>query len=597
MRFSCGALSSFLLLSSAPLLVVSQSSKSPPDNNRWSGWGANIFNNRWASENTLINSTTVSTLVEHCKVTYPGGVSATPVVLKNTAYYPTANGSFIALNYVTCKVQWHINVTDVVYKFAPLSALQVNTTLPISRTSPQIDGNTLYFGTQSLALLVAVDLSTGATLGTVQVNDHPVAIVTTSPTVYKGVVYVSASSQEEVASTLPASFGYKCCSFIGNFMAVKFDTKAKKFSVVWNKLMLPKDQGYSGAAVWGSQPAIDTARNQVFIATGNLYEFPPEMEKCENATSSCLPPDILQEAVLAIDITSGNINWVRRLGALDGWVMACDMTPRPDICPTTPGPDADFAMAPTFVPAALGSGTTGVDAVVIGQKNGNLYSLKADTGESQWTVVTSPDSNVGGLSWGIAVDAASIYFVGINYGALPWPLKPNGPTINNSAYGAASLKDGTLLWETAAPNGNFAYSPPGVVNDIVLVSRAGNANETGALIAISKANGTILHDIPTDSVQRGGITVQDGFVMFGTGYHFQNPYSKGSFYVLALPGTGFFETSTGGDGINGSKTTTPVSQASATKKSGAIRLGCVDLVSVFVCVLGAFVLQQGFVFR
>jgi hypothetical protein len=593
MLFFNGFLSSLILLSSAPSLVFSQSSKSPPDSNRWSGWGANIFNNRWVSENTLINSTTISTVVEHCKITYPGGVSATPVVLKNTAYYPTANGSFVALNYVTCSVQWQINVTDIIYKFAPLSALQLNATLPASRTSPQIDGNVLYFGTQSHALLVAVDLSTGATLDTMQVNDHPVAIVTMSPTVYKGVAYVGSSSQEEVASLLPASFGFECCSFIGNFMAAKFDIKAKKFNIVWNKLMLPEHQGWSGAAIWGSQPAIDTFRNQVFVATGNIYEFPPEMEKCQNATASCLPADILQEAVLAIDIPTGNINWVRQLSALDGWVMACNSVPKSDLCPNTPGPDADFGMAPTFVPAALGSGTTGVDAVVVGQKNGNLYSLKADTGESQWAVATSPDSNVGGLSWGIAADDTNIYFVGINYGNLPWPLKPQGGSINNSAYGSASLKDGTIHWETPAPNDNLAYAPPGVVNDIVLVSRAGSAKEFGSIIALSKTNGTIIHDMPIDSVQRGGITVQDGFVIFGTGYHYDNPYNTGSFYVMALPGTGFFETTDGGDGVNGTSTTAPVSKASntakATKKSEAMRSGGISFVSVFACILGVLV--------
>lgn len=215
MRLFNNFLSILILLFSIPPLVFPQSSKSPPDSGRWLGWGANIFNNRWAAENTLINSTTFPTLVEHCKITYPGGVSATPVVLKNIAYYPTANASFVALNYATCSVQWQINVTDVVHKFAPLTALQLNATLPFSRTNPQIDGNVLYFGTQSHALLVAVDLATGATLDVVQVNSHELAIVTMSPTVYDGIVYVGAASQEEVASLLPASFGYTCCSFIG----------------------------------------------------------------------------------------------------------------------------------------------------------------------------------------------------------------------------------------------------------------------------------------------------------------------------------------------------------------------------------------------
>lgn len=176
---------------------------------------------------------------------------------------------------------------------------------------------------------------------------------------------------------------------------------------------------------------------------------------------------------------------------------------------------------------------------------------------------------MGGLSWGIAADDTNAYFVGINYGTLPWPLKPEGPTINNSVYGSASLKDGTINLKTAAPSGNLAYAPPGVVNDFLLVSGAGTAAEFGSIIALSKSSGTIIYEIPIDSVQRGGVTVQDGFVMFGTGYHYANPYNSGSFYVTALPGTGFFETPAGGDGIEGTATSEPVSKASTTKKSMA----------------------------
>lgn len=237
-------LSILILLFSTPSSVFSQSSKSPPDRERWSGWGGNIFNNRWAAGSTLIKSTTFTTLVEPCKITYVGGGNAIPTVLKDVACYPTANASFVALNYVTCSVQWQINVTDVVHKLAPLTALQLNATLPFSRTSSQIDGNVLYFGTQSHALLLAVNLATSATLDVVQINSHELAIVTMSPTAYDGVVYVGAASQEEVASLLPISFGYKCCSFIGTFMAVKFDTTVKVSASIFYHRRIFESNGF-----------------------------------------------------------------------------------------------------------------------------------------------------------------------------------------------------------------------------------------------------------------------------------------------------------------------------------------------------------------
>jgi outer membrane protein assembly factor BamB len=530
----------FLLIQSpTPISAANTAAPAqPPNNTEWTGWGGNVYNNRWASTNTEINSTTIGQLVQNCKLDYPVGVSATPVVLKNTVYFPSSNGTFSALNYATCDFVWQVNVTKICYDFQHLSALQENNTLPMSRTSPQIDGDILYFATQAHALLVAVDLNTGDLLGTVQVNPHPLAIVTMSPTVYDGKIFVGASSQEESASVDP---GYDCCNFIGNVAAYTFDRGTKKFTQHWNLNTLPSGEGWSGASVWGSQPSIDPTRNQVFVGTGNTYSYPMEFEKCVNESASCLPSDVWQESILAIDIPSGKVNWRQSISALDGWVMICGYAGAPTsnspLCPSQPGPDSDFAMAPTFVPAALGDGTTGDDSVVVGQKNGNVYSFNAATGDNHWTVNTSPNSKAGSLSWGIAVDDSQIYFTNINFGSHTWTLQPSGGSINNSAFGALNLKTGAIVWETACPGNQLAYSPPVVVNDIIFVGQSGSGTVKipGAVLALSKTNGSILHSWPVDSVQHSGITVQGGFIMFGSGYQYENPFNNGSFYVLGLP--------------------------------------------------------------
>lgn len=88
-----------------------------------------------------------------------------------------------------------------------------------------------------------------------------------SPTFFDGKLFVGAASVEENLTLLPT---YVCCSFIGNMVALSFD--GKKFSVLWNVTMIPEAQaamGWSGALLWGSQPAIDTNLGQVFVATGN----------------------------------------------------------------------------------------------------------------------------------------------------------------------------------------------------------------------------------------------------------------------------------------------------------------------------------------
>jgi outer membrane protein assembly factor BamB len=536
-------LCTILLLLQTPRLVSAADTAAPAQppgsSDDWTGWGGNVYNNRWNVKNTKLNSTNVDKLVQNCKIDYPGGVAATPVVLNYTAYYPTVNGSFYALNIATCQYQWQINVTAAIYDFQTPSAWTLNYSLPIARTSPQIDGSVLYFGTQALALLMAVDVTTGQHIGTYQVNDHPLAVITVSPTVYDGKLYIGTSSHEDNAPQVPT---YKCCSFIGNFASFTFDRTAKKFTKVWEVKTLPEGQGWAGAGVWGSQPSIDPIRKQIFIGTGNLLTYPETYKQCANGPVSCLPENVWQDSIVALDLATGKVNWRESITPLDVWNGACGYPGQPisssTLCPPAVGPDADFAMAPAFVPASLGDGTTGVDSVVVGQKSGNIFNFNAITGAMAWNTTIGTDNAGGWLSWGVAVDAAKIYFTGINYGLKSWALKPAGPTITNSAWGSLSLKTGDPVWEQQVPDGLLAYAPPGIVNDVVFVGQSGGSTTQipGAVFALSKDTGAVVYKIPVDGVQNSGTVAKGGFLMFGTGYAFRNPFNTGSFYVYALPG-------------------------------------------------------------
>jgi outer membrane protein assembly factor BamB len=236
-----------------------------------------------------------------------------------------------------------------------------------------------------------------------------------------------------------------------------------------------------------------------------------------------MPPRVWQNAVLAVELLTGKVAWIKRFGPLDVWVLACGIAgvvTDPISCPGTPGPDYDFGMAPTFVP---GKGKNGKDVVTVGQKSGFLYSLAADTGEVQWTTATSPGGVVGGLSWGIATDDRRVYFAGINSGAKPWTLPRGDSTVvNNSIFGAASLADGKLLWETPVKDNDIAYTPPTAVGDIVLVGRVTPngpiTSGDGPLVILDKENGDVLLEYPLKGTFRGGVAVQDRYILFGTGY-------------------------------------------------------------------------------
>ncbi|KAK5019654.1 hypothetical protein LTR16_000371 [Cryomyces antarcticus] len=506
----------------------------------WSGWGGNTYNNRRASQNTAVDSSVVGSLTQKCQIKYHLGISAAPTVSGSMVYYPTWDGEMVALDYETCQVQWTISAADIITKVTQSSVPVAIQSLiaAVSRTSPQVDGNVLYFATVQGALLVAVNRGTGALLDTVQVNSHPLALVTMSPTVYQGRVFIGGSSFEEVAAAFVP--GYKCCSFEGNFAAYDFDQASSKFKMAWNVPTLPAGQGWPGGSVWGSQPSIDVARSQIFIGTGNLYTTPPDFQACQDETanisviakglvpSTCIPPDVYQDAILAIDIDTGLVNWSRQLSPLDSWTLACGtiggaLARNSTLCPQAPGLDADFGMAPTFVP---GSSTTpfGKDTVVIGQKNGNLHALSAQAGTPFWSISTGPDGSDGGISWGIAVDDHQIYFTNINSGFQTWTPFGTSQAITNGAYGAASLVDGSLVWEVPVPMDAYSTVPASVVNDVVFFGRTGQ-NKTGnyqvtqgGLVAVKKASGAIIKDYTLDANFHGGIAIQNKYVMFGTGY-------------------------------------------------------------------------------
>jgi hypothetical protein len=130
------------------------------------------------------------------------------------------------------------------------------------------------------------------------------------------------------------------------------------------------------------------------------------------------------------------------------------------------------------------------------------------------------------LSWGLAVDDSQVYFVATNSGEETWRMQPSNGVTNRSAYGAASLLTGALLWEVAVPANGVAYGYPSVVGDLVIVGRTGsdpngtaNYDATqGGLVATDKATGVVLLDHGLSTTFHGGVAIQDRYMLFGTGY-------------------------------------------------------------------------------
>lgn len=166
--------------------------------------------------------------------------------------------------------------------------------------------------------------------------------------------------------------------------------------------MLPDNGGqlgaYSGAAIWGSSPAIDVLRGQVYIATGNLYTAPPEVEACQEAQNNqttrptqpdqCIGPDIHFNSILALNIDTGTITWGTQLGGYDIFYFACLVPNNPD-CPPGPNIDADFGEEPMLL--SIYNNGRKRDVVVAVQKSGFAWALDRDNGAIVWFKVRITD--------------------------------------------------------------------------------------------------------------------------------------------------------------------------------------------------------------
>ncbi|KAL5401744.1 hypothetical protein PMIN03_011253 [Paraphaeosphaeria minitans] len=473
----------------------------PPPGGNWLGFGADVYNNHWARSDSLINIASVKTLNTVCQKKVKGNSDGV-----------LATGGALA-----------------------------------SRSTPVADGDVLYFGTLARALAVAVDKRSGKLIDTLEIGNHPLAILTQSPTVYNHRVFFGVSTTESGGPAADPSYNL---THHGSMNVVKL--RHGRLALDWTADMIPPEANFSGASVWGSQPSIDPIRNQVFIGTGQLFSLPDEFVECQDANKHirvqtehlanepCLPRNVYQTSVLALDIDTGEINWYPCIPQYFGGGPGNPPGPN---CPKNIGNDTDFGMAPAFV---LGSEYTPgqKDVIVAGQKNGNLYAFSAQTGTVLWAINAAPGGLEGGLSWGVAVDKDTVYYTGINTDRHNFTLFPSNETVSNSIFGAVNLKDGSIKWQIAAPRNMSSTVIPVVVNDVVLTGTSGRWEEgslyavgPGDFIALNKFTGEILRDDVLDAFFHAGIAVVKEYVMFGTGYGGLEAPQNGSFNVLKIGST------------------------------------------------------------
>lgn len=282
----------------------------------------------------------------------------------------------------------------------------------------------------------ALDTATGQVLWKTRVGWHPESNNTGSPALHDGRLIVPVSSMEVVRASDPS---YECCTSSGAVAAINVENGY----IDWYYRVIdetPRETGRndagaplfapSGAPVWSS-PTIDPARGLVYVGTGENYTRP--------TTES-------SDAILAIDIETGQLAWSFQATEADAYTMGCGLGGGGrGTCPSPPGPDVDFGMAPM-----LTTRPDGRQILVAGQKSGVVWGLDPEAeGAVLWSTQVGKGGALGGIHWGMATDGRLAYAANADRGAVIVDVHPDTPP--SPGLYAIDLMSGALTWSAPAP--------------------------------------------------------------------------------------------------------------------------------------------------
>ncbi len=460
-------------------LVAALSAQSPSDLSRSGQWriaGQNL-NNTWSQPaEHSISLANVKNLSPKWTFTTGGDVSATPTVSGDAVYFPDWAGNLFAVKKNSGQLIWSHKISE----YDGVDGA-------VSRVSPAIVGDQVIIGdilnskeVHNGANVIAVDRQTGILRWITQVETHPAAIITGSPVVFNGVVYIGVSSSEETLATNPA---YPCCSFRGSVVALD----VKSGAMLWKTFDMPDNGGrtdqYSGGAIW-QPPAIDPRHGTLFIGTGNNYTAPKSVEDCQNThpKKDCTAPDDFFDAALALDVKRPNL-----VGNIVGF----------------------------------------------GQKSGIFWALNPDDGNIIWSTPVGPGASLGGIEWGTATDGKRIYVAIANSDHLPYTLVPSGQQITWGAWSALDVATGKILWQTADPTaGAIDRGSVSVANGVMYAG-----SNSGEMYAIDATTGNILWNFASGGTVIDGPSIVDGILYWGSGYREIEGTGNNKVYAFTLTGS------------------------------------------------------------
>ena len=507
----------------------------------------------------VINPQTAPNLVLKWAVELEGSVYATPVVEGDAVWIPDSKGYLYRLDAATGAIVWKQKVSDY-----------VNRKHELIRATPFVTDTALIAGTQnndlfkqvldfdSEAYMLSIDKTTGDKIWAKAVDKTRAPRITQSAVVSGGRIYVGTASGDENLALDPL---YKCCDHRGSMMSLDESTG----EILHKEYTIPDIEGLSGGSIWGSTPVIDTARNSVYVTTGNNYSVPEDVEECLQAclTKSCTREEVVAcwsrlgdnhiDSIMALDLETLQIKWHHQALPYDAFADPCFLKIDPINCPNPPGPDFDFGQGPTMFTVK----STGQQLVGAAQKSGMYWALDPDTGKVVWSTQVGPGGIQGGSEWGSAQDGERIYVAISNSDHADWEIRGESPlaglVINRGFWSALDPATGEILWQTPEPEETLlplkGPKAPVTVAGGVLFGGTTTKGDTD-MFALDASTGEILWRFSTNGVTNAGPAVVDGVVYWGAvashgdDEHDSNyatgkplPSASGSFFAFCVSGT------------------------------------------------------------
>ena len=482
---------------------------------RWNGWSTSVTNSRFQdARNAGLSPNNVTRLKLKWAFNL-GSVTmarSQPTIVGGRVFIASQTAAVYSLDAGSGCTHWG---------FRAAAPIRSGVTLGDANGTPAV-----YFGDSS-ATVYALNAETGEVIWKIRPVDHPVTMITAAPQVYKGIVYQSFSSIEELVGADPS---YQCCTFRGSVVALDAATGKK----MWQTFTIPEEPkptrkspagtqlfGPSGAGVW-STPTIDEKLGVLYVATGDNYSDPA------SKTS---------DAIVAMDLKTGAFLWSRQLLENDAFTNGC-LSPQPANCPEAKGPDFDFGQPPVLV--ELGGQNR---ALVIAQKSGMVHAVDPDKkGAILWQTRAARGGYLGGSQWGSASDGQKVYVAtsdlgigGVADATVPGGFRMAVDPKSGGGLHALDLKTGKSVWDAkplpcAASQAICSPAQSAAVTVIPGVVFSGSVD--GHLRAYSASTGAVLWDVDTarqyetvngkpangGSLDVAGPAIVNGMVFVNSGY-------------------------------------------------------------------------------